>query len=248
MHIYIHKSFGREILRKMIHLMFALALAIPLTPFYRQIFLDIGFPYDATVFTYALLTFISAFINSLQIRVPSIYAASLKMLRDFRKKVIEYISENIKVENISDILRDIDGAFDKHEEKFTEFITSVEREYERKYGYIGMTFGIVSITLAYTLFGSLPTLYGILALVVVDPITAIVTLLTVERFKKISKHTIPSIIAAFTAYTITCFLIDNNITTAISISLIAVLIELFSPEDNLTLPLIVAVFSHIFHL
>ncbi len=246
--MYVIKSIKGEILRKMLHLLFTLTLIIPLTPYYRQIFMDIGFPYDATIFTYALLTFVSAFINSLQIKVPKVYTTSLKMFKDFRKRIIEYISESIGMKNVSDILRGVDGVFDKHEERFIEFIASVEREYEKKYGYIGITFGIISITLSYILFGLLPTIYGILALAIVDSITAVITLLTMGKLKKIFKHTTISIAIAFIIYTVICFLIDNNIANAVLIALAAIAVELFSPEDNLTLPLIIALLSHILHL
>ena len=244
--MYMLKSYKGEILRKVVHLSLVSLLAIPLTPHYRQLFQGIELPYDATLLTYTLLTFISAFINSLQIRVPSIYAASLKIVREFRKRIIDYINENIKIENLAEFLRDIDNAFNKHEERFTEFIAGIEREYEKRYGYISITFGIVSITLAYILFGALSTLYGILALAIIDPITAITTLLT-RNSKKIFKHTLPSITTAFIVYTLVCLLINNNIVNAISIALVAVTVELFSPEDNLTLPLFTALASYLLH-
>ncbi|MCS7111714.1 MAG: hypothetical protein N3D82_02375 [Ignisphaera sp.] len=246
--MYTGRSLRGEVFRKMFHLLLTLAMAIPLTPHYQQIFTGMGFPYDATLFTYALLTFASAFINSLQIKVPSIYTTSLKMLKDFRKRIIEYISESVGVENVSDILRSIDGAFEKHEERFTEFIASIEREYERKHGYIGITFGTISVTLAYTLFGPFPTLHGILALAVVDSITAIVTLLTKERCRKIFKHTTVSILTAFVTYSAVCFLIGRNILTAAAIASAAIIVELLSPEDNLTLPLAIALLTTILHL
>lgn len=244
--IHIDVNLKREIFRKILHLVLALLMAVPLIPYYNQIFTDIGFSYNATLLTYALITFACAFVNSLQIRAPSIYTVSLKMLKDFRKKVVEYIS-SMGVENVSDILRSIDSAFDRHEERFTEFIASVEREYERRYGYIGITFTSTSITLSYVLFGSLPTLYGILALAVVDSTTAIATLLTEKKCRKILKHTIISILIAFAIYTTICFLVNNNIAVSLAIASTAIITELLSPEDNLTIPIITALLASLLH-
>jgi dolichol kinase len=131
----------------------------------------------------------------------------------------------------------------KYEEKLLEFISIVERDYEVRYGYICITFGLLSITMSYVFFKNF-AIYGILALAIVDTVSSITTYFTPKR-RKIYKHSDLSIATTFTIFTLALYLITLDLPKSIAISTISVLTELISPEDNLTLPIVASLTAFI---
>jgi len=224
------------ILRKIVHVIFSLILLTPFTQVYRRIALLI-WPTnpDPTLLSLTVLLFGAAILNSLQIRLPDLREKFLRASADARRKIRESLEVNARGKPYTELFEGILTSIAKYEEKFLEFISTVERDYELRYGYICITFGVLSVTMSYVLFG-FSTIYGILALAVVDSVSSIATMYTKGR-RKIVKHSDVSVVTTFTFFTFLSYLVSQDILKAVVISAVAVAVELVSPEDNLTLPI-----------
>jgi len=235
-----------RIMRKIIHLIFSLLLLIPLTPIYREMTLKADPAIDPTLFAYTVIALISAIINSVQIKYPLLKEYFLHSARESRKKALEGINRVVEAKNISLFIEEIDKVLMKYEEKFLEFLNSIERDYEKRYGYICITYALISTALGYALFRN-SIIYGILSLAFIDSFTTIFTELTRNRSRMIFKHTLLSILISFTLFTL-ILLVFTDIKEALILSLSAIIIELISPEDNLTLPFFVAYIAYLIGL
>ncbi len=225
-----------EVARKILHIALTLLLLIPLSSYYRELFSGVGNLIDPTLLTYSTLLFASALINSIQIRMPYIRLHILNMFRDYRKKVIDYVTESLVNTPLNEFLKELNKIFSRYEESLDSFIESVERDYEKRYGYVSVTFALLSIFLSYVTCGY-DAYVGILALAFVDSITSIVTLLD-GKSRKVFKHTVKAYLIAFSIFASILFFLVKNIIIALIVSATSILVEMFSPEDNLTLPLI----------
>ncbi len=235
-----------RILRKIVHLIFSLFLLIPLTPTYIEIAFKINPNIDPTLFAYTIIALISAIINSIQIKFPILKEYFLQSARESRKRALESIDRIVEAKNISLFIEEIDKLLTKYEEKFFEFLNSIERDYEKRYGYVCITFALVSIAFGYALFRN-SIIYGILGLAFIDSFTSIFTELTKGQSRMILKHTVLSILISFTLFTL-ILLIFIDIKRALILSLSAIMIELISPEDNLTLPFFISYIAYLIGL
>lgn len=236
------KIFTSILLRKLFHLLLSLILIIPFTYLFKEFVYSIwsACP-DPTLLTLSILLFGASIVNSVQIRLPNIKEKFLKISMDFRKKVIESFEINAMGKAYAELIEGFLTTIIKYEERFLEFISMIERDYEVKYGYICITFGLLSITMSYVLFKNW-AVYGIIALAVVDSLSSIITYFTYGR-KKIIKHSDISIATTLAVFTLILYLLTQDIFKSIIISLAAVLVELISPEDNLTLPIITSLIA-----
>ena len=236
--------FTSTLIRKAVHTVFSLLLLIPFTHYYREFFLMLwGSSLDPTLLTFALLLFISATINSIQIRVPNLREKFLRFSADVRRRFLESIETISRNRQHIEAVEGIVKALARYEEKFFEFISVVERDYELRYGYIGITFAILSITMSYVLFGY-HAVYGILALAIVDSLSAIVTLYTSSRRRKL-KHSGISIATTFTVFALLIYIFTHSMAVSAATALTAVLTEILSPEDNLTLPILTSAAAYL---
>ena len=235
-----------QIVRKIVHILFSLMLLIPVMPYYRQLLRNLMIGVDPTLVAYIVLTFGAAFMNSIQIRIPNIRDIFFKFFRDLRKRSLlrlEAVTKSLGMQGLPRGLEELDRVFSKAEENLNTLIAELERDYEKKYGYICITFALLSVLLSYILFQDY-VVYGILALAIVDSISAIVTSFT-SSMPRIFKHTIVSIPITFSVFSTVLILLTSDILKSIIIALGSVVIEVLSPEDNLTLPLFSSTIAYI---
>ncbi len=244
MNSYAHQGFRALALRKLIHFVFSLLLLIPLLPPFIDTATQLGIP-RPTLLAYAIVTFGAAFVNSLQIRMPNLREEMFKFLRDLRRKSLsrlESLAKSLGAQTFSRIsFEELDKMFSRAEENLNTIISQLERDYEKRYGYVCITFALVSILLSYTLFGKY-VMYGILALAIVDSVSAIMTALIPRP--RIFKHSLPSIITSFTAFTLLLIALSSDVVRSLALAAIAIATEVLSPEDNLTLPLLTSLASY----
>ncbi len=186
---------------------------------------------------YASLTLGAAFINSIQIRIPNFRKYFIARVVEWRRRFIQMLSEQMRIEPVSKYLVELDKVVTRLEESLDNVLDAVERDYEKRYGYVCITFALLSVSLSYALLG-IYTAYGIIALAVVDSVSAVITALAPRP--RLGKHSVPSIIATYTIFTALLYTITRNLGLSLSLSLVAIVVELLSPEDNLTLPIIVS--------
>lgn len=223
--------------RKTVHLVFSLLLITPFTSAYRDAFLKLwpNVP-DPTLISLSVLLFLAATLNSIQIRSPSLRERFLKVSADLRKRLMESLELISKGGPHIEVFESILKSLAKYEERFTDFVSSIERDYELRYGYISITFALLSVTMSYVLFGY-TAIYGILALAIVDTVSSITTLHTISRRGRL-KHSDISIATTFAIFALSVYIISKSLYTSIIVSAIAIATELLSPEDNLTLPIV----------
>ena len=234
------------IIRKAIHFSFSLLLILPLTPSFIEASSKVGITNPALLI-YSLLTFFAALVNSIQIRKPSLREEMIRFLRDLRKRSLaklESLAKSLGTQTLLKIgFEELDKLFSRAEENLNTIVSRLERDYEKRYGYVCITFALISILLAYILFNKY-VIYGILALAIVDSISAILTALIPTP--KIYKHSIPSVVVSFICFYIPTTMLSGNPIISLAISAIVILIEIISPEDNLTLPFLTALASYYF--
>lgn len=234
------------LLRKIVHLVFSLLLLVPFTQTYRGFFIGLlSEGVDPTLITLTILLFSVAIINSIQIRIPNLRERFLRSSTDVRRKIAEGIEAIAKGKLYAEAVEGFMKFLTRYEEKFLEFISIIERDYELRYGYICITFALLSITMSYVLF-DFRVIYGILALAVVDSVSSIITTFTSwKTHKRLRlKHSYISIAITFSIFTFILYTISRDLPKSVVVSVIAIITELLSPEDNLTLPIATSFIAH----
>jgi len=233
----VEKRIKPELLRKLLHLLFSILLLAPLTPYYKSLFITSSHQtFDPTLITYATLTFVVAVINSVQIKVQNLETVIASIVGEHRKRLLDYASQSFEATPLSEFLKNMDKIISKLEKQLLSLIDNVKRDYERRYGYISITFTLLSILLSYVIWGE-DTYVGILALALIDGVAGIVTIIDIQS-RKVFKHTITAYITSFLVFTFVLYITTQNMLLSLVTCLIALIIESISPEDNLTLPFI----------
>jgi len=232
-----------ELLRKLVHVALALLLLLPLSSWYEQLTVRAGFKGDAALSTYVLLLVAALFVSTLRVRKPELRESILKISKDARRLVLQHVKS---LGPLHEVVNGIEQALDRAEQGFFALVDAVERDYEKRYGYVAAICAVASVLASYALFGPAATARGILALAVVDPLASVLTLLIGGR--KILKHNPLSVAASALAFAAALLAAGERPLRALLLGAAVSLIELISPEDNLTLPLGTAVLSYLLEL
>jgi len=121
-------------------------------------------------------------------------------------------------------------------EAFNRLVSLVERDYERRTGWLGMLSGLLGVSSTYFLFGDL-VMYGILALVLTDGLSAIVGISLGRTKVPFSDGSLEGTLAGFLSYLIALLLLGINSTNSVVIAIVSTLSELYGGEDNISVPL-----------
>jgi dolichol kinase len=237
------KRAGGELARKLLHVVLALLLLVPLSPWYGQVATSAGFGGDAALSTYALLLVAALFVSTLRVRKPELRDSILRISREARRVVLQHVKS---LGPLHEVVDGIEQALDRAEQGFFALVDAVERDYEKRYGYVAAICAVASVLASYALFGPAATARGILALAVVDPVASLLTLYLGGR--RILKHNPVSVAASALAFSAALLAAGERPLRALLLGAAASLIELVSPEDNLTLPLGTAALSYLLEL
>jgi len=232
----------RELLRKGIHVLFSLLLLIIVD---RSLCYSISSilnvdPDKLTTVALSTGVIVAALVNSVQIKAPQIRDKFFSTFTSVRREILKRIRESATSIGASDffakLLEEINEMFDRGEKRFQDLLDIVERDYEKKFGFIAITFALISVFVSYILFGREAASVGVLALMIVDPISAVITLITSGHTKtRIGKHTPPSILVSLLLFS-SVLAVFMGI-RGFAVGAVSVVVEAFSPEDNLTLPI-----------
>ncbi|MEM1545501.1 MAG: hypothetical protein QXY40_11095 [Candidatus Methanomethylicia archaeon] len=239
-----NKNFIPVALRKLIHVLLSVILISPYI---------LGEKFQAMVYInasmlYSILSITVLTLNVLQLKKPLLRTDIKKAMRTGRKALFDEILRIIPLgKPILQILDDVDDVIRRIEDLIDVQLSRIERRYEKIGGYIGLTYGVLGTTISYFLFGD-HVFYGILALMTVDSMSTVIG-------KKYGKHLIPFMnrsiegsIAGFIVYYIILIVLGVDLLASFITSLIATLTEVCSIEDNLFIPLIVALTAQILGL
>ena len=212
------------ILRKTLHIGMCLFLLLPYLINLNE--------YNKLLY-YSILLIVAAEINSLILKKPLL---SVKLKENFEKNRKRILLTLYKSTAIKELI-DLETKLSKLESLIQEQIRQIEREYERKGGYIGIVYGLLGVTLS-QLFFSNEAYYGILALTIIDPLTALIGAVYGRIKIPYTNGSLEGSLTAFIVFYLTLVLLGFRPERATLVSLISCLAELFSSEDNLALPLV----------
>ena len=203
----------RLAIRKSVHLALTGLLVLPL----------IGGLKDYEAY-YATLLITASLLYSLQVKRPLALArarALLTAVLDSAMRSGHHIGEVVeRVRNVVD-----------------ELIREAERDYERRWGYLGVLMGATSIYLVATLFTADALVVAILSLAAYDTASAIAGSLIGKVRLPMSNASLEGGLAGFSAYLASLVLVGVEPMTAALVSASAIIAEAYGVEDNLTLPL-----------
>ncbi len=124
-------------------------------------------------------------------------------------------------------------------ESFNKLVSLVERDYERRAGWLGALSGLIGVSSSYFLFGRF-TSYGIFALILTDGLSSIFGISLGRTKIPMSDGTLEGTLAGFLSYLIFLFLASGDPLLAFLIALSSTLAELYGGEDNISVPLVSA--------
>jgi len=218
-----------DVLRKVVHFLLIVALAMPL--YWKEIVETIfQKPYPPTLeafadpgVIYAAIVIGAAFMNAFRIRNP----IPREKLLEFRKKAAEIGPFGKKIEELL--------------ETMDSLINTMQREYERRAGYLGLVYGTIGVFTAYTLFGH-EVIYGIAAMATTDIFSSLIGMAFGKRKIPFSNGTLEGVLAGFFSFFIPLLFVES-FRRALILALSASFAEVYGVEDNLSIPVFVSFVS-----
>ncbi len=213
--------------RKAIHIALSIFLVIPFIADLSIIGLDM-----TTYF--ALLTLVASIIYSIQIKRPLITMVIQDVIETARRAVQHQLEP---LRDRQDVLSE--GLL-KLERHFRAILETVERDYERKGGFLGVLMGAIGVTLS-CIFTNWYAVYGIVSIIVYDTASALGGVLFGRNRLPMSNATLEGALTGIAALTLTLYLITGNPIDSLIVSLVAAIAEAYGVEDNLSIPVTTSV-------
>lgn len=223
--------------RKLMHILLSILLIIPYI-------VDLEIYGISAVEYYVILTVIASLVYSAQVKRPIITVVLMDTVSNARKAILQQLS---KVPDLPVPLESLNDGLTRLEQSFREIMSDIERDYERRSGYLGILMGMVGILTSQIVAGN-HALYGLLSLMIYDTVSAIAGTLLGHVKLPYSNATMEGLLVGVGALALILFLITNNPVAAIAISIIAALAEAYGIEDNLTIPITVSLASTVLGL
>ncbi len=227
----------REFIRKSLHFFLSLILLSPFILNYFRI------DFNATVF-YSVLSILALTLNAIQIKRPLLRSEVKKFMRERREKFFNDIKNFIPVRSrvTSQVVDKVEEKIRGVEDLIDDQLSTVERDYEKRGGYIGLTYGILGVTLSYFLFKDY-AFYGIISLATTDAVATLVGELTGTHKLPLTNKTVEGSISGFATFFTVLILIGVSPLSSLILSTVAAIVEAYTVEDNLLLPIIVSLLS-----
>ncbi len=208
----------REVYRKIVHLCLSFLLIYPFI-------LPLPDPLNIHVY-YSLGLLAAAFINSVVVRRSKL-RAELENFSSELHKFVDSLGEKARMP-----LAVIEEAIDEFHGFIEKQLSLLERDYEKREGYVGLLYGMIGAVIS-LLVAPCHAFYGVMALAVVDTTASISSMAVWHRGKSLGGEAV-----AFLVYASLLVASGSNVPQAIVTSLLAVVTEYLSPEDNLTVPVV----------
>lgn len=220
-----------DVLRKVVHFLLIVSLAAPL--YWRELAESIFPPPYSPIMevlvdpgsVYAMIVIGAALINAFRIKSP----IAEEKLVEFRRKITEMSPFGKKIEEIMEIM--------------DSFVNAMQRDYERRAGYLGLVYGTVGVFIAYTLFGY-EVIYGIAALATTDIFSSLGGMTFGKRKLPFSNGTLEGTIIGFFSFLFPLLFVEP-VNRAIILAAAASFVEAYGVEDNLSVPVFVSFISWI---
>ena len=222
--------------RKLIHLLLSILLIVPLVVGLEEPYIEIY---------YTVLLIGSSFLYIYQVKKPLISVVIRSTLEDARNNVrlnILRVAEMLNMTTVKELL----VSMDKLEYTFSEFIKSVERDYERKWGYLGVLMGMVGVYASYVMVNTY-AYYGVLALMFYDTFSALFGSLIGRTRMPYSNTTIEGIVMGALVFSLVVGILVglNYLTWLYLVGIVLGVVESYSGEDNLAIPVTASILAYL---
>ncbi len=214
-------------LRKLIHVTLSVFLIIPFI-------VNLEAYGISTTLYFTLIVLGVSVIYVIQVKRPIITVVLLDALTSARRSILQQV---IKSPIGSAIPIDtLDDGLMRLEKTVKELLESVERDYERRGGYLGILMGAIGGVLISQLLTGNYVIYGIISVIVYDTMSAIGGILLGRVKLPFSNATMEGALVGMASLAIVLFLFTNQLINSLAITVVAALAEAYGMEDNLAIP------------
>ncbi len=225
------------IIRKIIHAIFSSLLLIPIL---IHGVIEKYIPVDAC---YVIITVVASIVYVVYFKRSIIHEAIRGQLEILMKSFLK-IFPQLHSQPLQNIIYQLQTSFQKFESKMREIIEIAQRDYEKRYSFVGILMGSIGVLCSYVLFHTY-ALYGILGLAVYDTVSAVSGSIYGRHRLPLSIVTIEGCITGMLAYLIVLVCIGVPILKAFTISAVAAVCEAYGIEDNLSIPIFTSLTAYL---
>ncbi len=122
-------------------------------------------------------------------------------------------------------------------DSFNRLVNLVERDYERRAGWLGALSGLIGVSSTYFLFGPL-AVYGIIALILTDGFSSIVGISIGKTRLPMSDGTVEGTLAGFLSYLTALAYLTGDLYLSVIVATSSSIAELYGGEDNIAVPVV----------
>jgi len=213
-------------LRKLIHVILSVFLIIP--------FIINLNAYGLTRTLYfTIITLGVSIIYVVQIKRPIITVVLLDSLVSARRAIRQQLIRSPLSSAMP--LEVFDEGLERLEKTVRDLLESVERDYERRGGYLGVLMGALGVLIGQLLTGDY-VIYGILSVIIYDTISALSGVLVGRVRLPYSNATIEGMLFGMLFLSIILYAFTGQLIGTLAITVTTALAEAYGIEDNLTIP------------
>lgn len=191
---------------------------------------------------YAIALIVAAAVNSVQVKKKLLGREFLTRLSEARERLMKEFYRYSNKPSIKELLFAVERSMRRFDNFLIRQLELVERDYERRGGYLGLTLGATGIMTSYVLFGKY-SLYGMISLAVTDPIANVVG----ESIGKLklpgTNATLEGSLAGLAACFLALVVLGVDPLSSLLVAFVSSLAEAYGIEDNLTIPLLASLTS-----
>lgn len=214
-------------MRKVVHVLLSTVLLLPYL-------VDLS-KYGLTpLLYYSLAATGASLVYAAQIRRPMLTQALLDALLNARQVFFQQLEKYPR--NVKEQVDALNEGLNKLEVSIREFVNSVERDYERRGGYLGMLMGAIGVLLADILAGNY-VVYGVLSVMVYDTMSAVGGVALGRVRIPFTNSTLEGTLVGMACLALLLFLLTGALGSALFIPATAAVTEMIGIEDNLSIPL-----------
>ncbi len=231
-----NKSRRGLVIRKIIHAVFSSLLLLPIIVHH---YLQMVRP-DVC---YVIVTFIACMIYVVYFKRSIIFEAFRSQI-EVLAKTFSKILPQLANQPIQNMINQLQLSFQKFETKMRELLDIAQRDYERRYSFVGILMGSIGVLCSYVLFHTY-AIYGILGLAVYDTVSALAGATYGRHRLPFSIVTLEGCATGITAYYIVLLLTGLRPLTGLIVSIVAALAEAYGVEDNLSIPIFTSLAAYL---
>ncbi|WP_054854714.1 hypothetical protein [Vulcanisaeta sp. JCM 16161] len=213
-------------LRKLIHVVLSVFLIIPFI-------INLNAYGISTTLYFTLIALGVSVIYVIQVKRPIITIVLLDALTSARRSILQQITKSPIGSAIP--IDTLDDGLMRLEKTVKELLESVERDYERRGGYLGILMGAIGVLISQLLTGNY-VIYGIISVIVYDTMSAIGGVLLGRVRLPFSNATMEGALVGMASLAIVLSLLTNQVIGSLAITVVAALAEAYGMEDNLAIP------------